>query len=939
MKKPILLAIIFLFVIFLARTSYSLAATPTPPQVTPTPADTEGAFLSEPGQNPGPPIGIPCGKTMCLGGEICIQFPGDVDEHCVPEELVPEEFLPPTPSISPTPSPTPGPPKIPRAPLPEKCAEGTGIFPPSSTCYNDVMETQKDPKNFEKTCIYQPVVQYSDTRFYDSREQPFTECGKGVFPGTGEVGPGGDNPDCDVALLINTDVKEAELGSYGPSVPADDYYSSDFLAQNYLYNALFDRPLDLSDTNREAYRTYWRLMPASNQANLRSFIMNMTNNGKLDNIKFNFKDKNGDPQDTSFQELYDALKKQIIFFWHFPFFRIGCLVQYPVCPEYATAQETLIPDFVYIKDAIKDLDFGAFDALVDTALAAYETFIKLPPFNGDLSAPYAAFVPLDHTSVRSYILKKKDEKEDNAYKDFEYFRPLPFYHLTNVSFEYVPYVGAIYQGLLSPKFGMLPALQPSWIVDKYSTPSAGAISDYKMGNYPQDLPEVKIAKRNFLEVVVEETEAFFSNPFGWISEVVRDFFTDEDKKKGYIPGEEDFYDNKDRIAEIREVYDNPVGCPLPVSYHVLAPKTAAKSIDDHHQVVLIPGKQLAWSYNPESRDLCRMVGPKGAEVLDCSCRGKGAYVEGDQCITPKWSVEATKDAKALNVLNNPKQIDIRETIASNDQYAFYDMMLPEGVKNDIPPANIDAPIAKHIMQEARGGNKPDGKVKNPLEPINRISNLAQDSMHYLQNCWTVPSKLQNSPRCELIFPDEASAEALEACGEVNDTEVNQKYLGAFKTNFVDLANRWTASCQGEDNNLADECYNFVVSEAQKGGINPAFALTIWLNESGASNYCFGGPTTQDMGINLSALYKNLQEQIKVFITMAKQELCKGVPGFVENMHGWLSRYQSSRGVCDATDPVATQYYYDVMNATWDFVSGCPAGGKFGISWPTDMSCP
>ena len=174
---------------------------------------------------------------------------------------------------------------------------------------------------------------------------------------------------------------------------------------------------------------------------------------------------------------------------------------------------------------------------------------------------------------------------------------------------------------------------------------------------------------------------------------------------------------------------------------------------------------------------------------------------------------------------------------------------------------------------------------------------------------------------------------------VPDSAVPPKYLGAFKSNFINLADRWSQKCPGPDNNLAEECYNYVASEANKAGVNPAFALTIWLNESGASNYCEGGSTTQDFGVNLSSIYQNITEQLKAFLNMAIIKFCEGVIGFTEPMHGWLSRFQSSAGVCDPLDPVATQYYYDVRDNTWSWVTGCSSGGKFGIDWPTDMSCP
>lgn len=696
MKKFVLI-ILSLLILDFSLIKSSFAATPTPsPSIDP---------VILPGPNPGPPIGTPCGNTMCLEGEICVQYPGDVDQHCVPEPL--EE------------NPT----------VPNECGN-TGIFPPNSTCWNKFKNTQTDISLYDKTCIYEPVVQYSSTRRLHggNDEQPYDMCGIGEG-GPGVSPPGGGDPDCTVAMLAYTDVRDAEIGSYGPSAEAETQYSPDFTAQNYLYNSLFGRPTDLSDTNREAYRTYWRLLPASNQANLRSFILNMAHDDLILDIKFNFTDTNGLKKETTFKKLYDTLNIQVILFSHWPFTRIGCLTSYPVCPEYA--------------QATKDL-------------------------SSDLSAAYNTFVPLDFSSTRGYIVKRKDQLEEDLYQKYDAWLRDTFNQgrygtdkpqLTNISRESLPYVGAIYQGLLSPRFGMFPALQPQWITEKYATPSG--ISDYKLGNKPTDFPEVKIAKRNFLETLKEEAQAILSNPLGWLSTKVRSFFTPDDQLKGYTKND---VDNTNEV--VRQAYVNMKGCPLPVSYHLLSPKTAAKSPDDHHQVISIPGNQLAWAYTPESRPLwkyeCRTINKKQVcqDWYDPCPPGDEHYELGNLCYTRKWTVSGTKHGKALTVLNNPKQTDIKETVAGNDKFSFFKMILPDGA-GKIADAGIDAPIAKNFVSDAGAATGPNGSsvMLNPAEPINRINNLAQDSMHILQNCWVVPEGLQNSPRCDLAFPPEASASA------------------------------------------------------------------------------------------------------------------------------------------------------------------------------------
>ncbi|HVX92908.1 MAG TPA: hypothetical protein VHA74_02215, partial [Candidatus Dojkabacteria bacterium] len=63
-----------------------------------------------------------------------------------------------------------------------------------------------------------------------------------------------------------------------------------------------------------------------------------------------------------------------------------------------------------------------------------------------------------------------------------------------------------------------------------------------------------------------------------------------------------------------------------------------------------------------------------------------------------------------------------------------------------------------------------------------------------------------------------------------------------KDEFVKLANQLGAG------NHAKDCYNYVVCNAKKDGINPAMALEVWLHESGASNYQMF-PSVEDMGIH------------------------------------------------------------------------------------------
>ncbi len=179
------------------------------------------------------------------------------------------------------------------------------------------------------------------------------------------------------------------------------------------------------------------------------------------------------------------------------------------------------------------------------------------------------------------------------------------------------------------------------------------------------------------------------------------------------------------------------------------------------------------------------------------------------------------------------------------------------------------------------------------------------------------------------------------CPAVPDSAIPGRWLGSFKANFINLANRWTFICTGPQYNSAEECYNFVVDTSLAQGVNPAFALTIWLNESGASNYCFCGATCQDFGVRVSSIFQNLVGQLNWFLGLpfsSGYTSCRNTSGWLEPMHAFLSRFRS--GGCNPANPEGTGYYNDLRNSTWQWVTGgCVSGNRYSISWPTDSSCP
>ena len=167
-----------------------------------------------------------------------------------------------------------------------------------------------------------------------------------------------------------------------------------------------------------------------------------------------------------------------------------------------------------------------------------------------------------------------------------------------------------------------------------------------------------------------------------------------------------------------------------------------------------------------------------------------------------------------------------------------------------------------------------------------------------------------------------------------------------KTGFINSANLW---CAGRGENLAEECYNYVVTESINAGVNPAFSLTIWLNETAASNYECSGSGAQDFGINDSSIAMNIIAQLERFLVLPYSSLylsCRqeALSRGLDPMFGFLRIFRAGL-VCDLTQNDTNpgwDYYNDLKNFTWPLVTGpirvC-SGARFGIQWPTDFACP
>jgi hypothetical protein len=161
----------------------------------------------------------------------------------------------------------------------------------------------------------------------------------------------------------------------------------------------------------------------------------------------------------------------------------------------------------------------------------------------------------------------------------------------------------------------------------------------------------------------------------------------------------------------------------------------------------------------------------------------------------------------------------------------------------------------------------------------------------------------------------------------NQKVPRQEFDGLSREKFADLATRWVA---GRGKNYAYECYYDVIYRARREGVDPAFALSIWLNESGASNYTQNSSLygfIEDFGIHRqpSAPVQNFDKQIEYFLKLKHTAQCPGLTAW----EAWGNNYRW--GNCNESNQVRRQIgidYYRQIEKVYGWVSnGRPLPSK------------
>lgn len=272
------------------------------------------------------------------------------------------------------------------------------------------------------------------------------------------------------------------------------------------------------------------------------------------------------------------------------------------------------------------------------------------------------------------------------------------------------------------------------------------------------------------------------------------------------------------------------------------------------------------------------------------------------------------------------------TVSSKEE-----ILLPEVEELNVLPNEIIYVVLEKVgvNQQSEVRSFTANRFGGVAVDINSFYTLPEGEDVKIKNIEYVSTKRENKSLIPLLFSSEINC---------NQNVSNQSFDGLSKEKFAELATRWVA---GRGKNYAKECYNDVIYRAKKEGVDPGFALTIWLNESGASNYTqnmsiYG--MVEDFGIHglASVPPQNFSKQIDHFLKLTHNYQCPGLSAW----EAWGNIYRW--GNCNENDAVKRQvgidYYKGIENVYgWVTngrklpakVTGLPKsddGGENGDGW-------
>jgi hypothetical protein len=174
--------------------------------------------------------------------------------------------------------------------------------------------------------------------------------------------------------------------------------------------------------------------------------------------------------------------------------------------------------------------------------------------------------------------------------------------------------------------------------------------------------------------------------------------------------------------------------------------------------------------------------------------------------------------------------------------------------------------------------------------------------------------------------------APEISGDINCNQnvPEQSVSGLIKSEGSRLASIWyDASFGGQD--YFDECNNDAIQTARAGGMDPIFALAVWIHESGASNYIAGrsraGVPVEDFGIHTAPGVgpEDFRAQADYFVKL-------NYSGCPKNLTSWISMYYFGNSCTPTgTELVGVNQYISELQ----FIYNVMAPGVSLPTWPSN----
>jgi hypothetical protein len=112
----------------------------------------------------------------------------------------------------------------------------------------------------------------------------------------------------------------------------------------------------------------------------------------------------------------------------------------------------------------------------------------------------------------------------------------------------------------------------------------------------------------------------------------------------------------------------------------------------------------------------------------------------DLVVGGKQLIPNISDSKIIDFINQ-----ISDKLISPVQPSFYSMLLPDFASESASPKSFVS--AQTVNTTATTANTTATVTVSGSNTIYRENNLAQDTMHLMQNCWLVPSDQQSSSKC------------------------------------------------------------------------------------------------------------------------------------------------------------------------------------------------